>query len=125
MNNISTCLAQQTPPKQISTTESKDAIPASAPPPRAVLVDQAKQWAEKALARAAEIRGEDRDEECDVGCAVATHNIGEFLEMEGRIAEARMKYNEASSLAKKAGFKDGVANAKEGLKRLKELEKKR
>jgi hypothetical protein len=37
----------------------------------------------------------DRDTECDMGCAVATHNIGEFAEMDGDIAEARRKYEEA------------------------------
>lgn len=73
---------------------------------------------------AAKITPPDRNEECDVGCAVATHNLGEFCEMEGRIKEARQKYTEADSLAKAVGFADGQVNAKAGLKRLKELEKK-
>ncbi|KAF2874418.1 hypothetical protein BDV95DRAFT_604599 [Massariosphaeria phaeospora] len=122
MNNISTCLAQQTPPPA-SSTSSPSSFPSTPPPSRAVLVDQARQWANKALIQAAAIPSVDKNEECDLGCAVATHNLGEFLEMEGKINEARQKYDEAASLAKKAGFAQGQANAKAGLKRLKELEK--
>lgn len=58
-----------------------------------------------------------------MGCAVATHNLGEFLEMEGKIKEARQKYEEAASLAKAMGFAEGQTNARAGLKRLKELER--
>lgn len=58
-----------------------------------------------------------------MGCAVATHNLGEFYEMEGKIKEARQKYEEAAGLAKSMGFKEGQTNARAGLKRLKELEK--
>jgi hypothetical protein len=59
-----------------------------------------------------------------MGCAVATHNLGEFFEMEGKISEARQKYEEAASLAKKMSFSEGLTNARAGLKRLKEMEKK-
>jgi hypothetical protein len=58
-----------------------------------------------------------------MGCAVATHNLGEFFEMEGKVQEARQKYEEAATLAKKMGFADGLTNARAGLKRLKEMEK--
>jgi hypothetical protein len=58
-----------------------------------------------------------------VGCAVATHNLGEFFEMEGKLGEARQRYEEAASLAKKMGFKDGLVNARAGIKRCKDLEK--
>lgn len=58
-----------------------------------------------------------------MGCAVATHNLGEFLEMEGKITEARQKYEEASRLAKSIGFKEGQLNARSGMKRLLEAEK--
>lgn len=88
-----------------------------------MLVEQARQWASKALARAGTITPPDRNEECDVGCAVAMHNLGEFFEMEGRVKEARQKYNEAASLAKAVGFAEGQTNARAGLSRLKELEK--
>ncbi|KAH7083056.1 hypothetical protein BKA63DRAFT_502148 [Paraphoma chrysanthemicola] len=127
MNNISSCLAQQ------STPSSADAITMSTEPtdfpitnkaPRAVLIDQARQWALKALAHASTIKPPDRNEECDVGCTVATHNLGEFFEMEGKVKEARQKYEEAASLAKAMRFADGLANARAGLVRLKELEKK-
>jgi len=55
-----------------------------------------------------------------VGCAVATHNLGEFFEMQGRTDEARQKYEEAARLAKKIKFAEGVNNARMGIKRLKE-----
>lgn len=59
-----------------------------------------------------------------MGCAVATHNLGEFFEMQGKVEEARRQYEEASSLAKKLGFTEGVANARAGLKRMKDMGKK-
>jgi hypothetical protein len=114
VNNISTCLAQQTPPP----TSLPNAPP---PPPRSARVDQARQWADKALQRAASIA--EPDDECHVGCAVATHNLGEFYEMEGKMQDARRSYRDAEHLAKKLRFPEGQANAKAGLARLKELEK--
>lgn len=127
MNNISTSLAQQSP------TTASDAItmsteptdfPVTNKPPRTVLIEQARQWATKALAQAATIKAPERNEECDMGCAVATHNLGEFFEMEGKIKEAKQKYEEAASLAKAMGFSEGLTNAKLGLRRLQEVEKK-
>lgn len=99
-------------------------FPVTNAPPRTVLIDQARQWATKALAHAAAIPSTEKTEECDFGCAVATHNLGEFYEMEGKIKEARQKYEEAASLAKAMGFSEGQTNARAGLKRLKEMEKK-
>jgi hypothetical protein len=58
-----------------------------------------------------------------MGCAVATHNLGEFFEMEGKLAEAKTKYKEAARLAKKLGFAEGQGNARAGLERLTRLEK--
>jgi hypothetical protein len=55
---------------------------------------------------------------------VATHNLGEFFEMEGRTGEARQKYEEAAALAKKVGFAEGQTNARAGLRRVKEMEKR-
>jgi tetratricopeptide (TPR) repeat protein len=124
VNNISTCLAQQTPPPAalLSKSSTTPSFPSAPAPSREVLVDQAKQWANKALALAAQIKPPERNEECDVGCAVATHNLGEFFEMEGRIQEARQRYKEAESLSKAIGFADGQVNAQSGLKRLKGLD---
>ncbi|KNG49776.1 tpr domain-containing protein [Stemphylium lycopersici] len=127
MNNISTCLVQQTPSSSanaITMSSAPSDFPVTNSAPRTLLIEQAKQWAAKALAHAAQIKSPDRDEECDMGCAVATHNLGEFFEMEGKISEARQKYEEAASLAKKMSFSEGLTNARAGLKRLKELEKK-
>jgi tetratricopeptide (TPR) repeat protein len=128
VNNISTCLVQQTPPPDSSNAIALSSAPTDFPvtnaPPRAVLIDQARQWATKAIAHAAAITSPDRTEECDFGCAVATHNLGEFYEMEGKIKDARKKYEEAASLAKSMGFTEGQTNARAGLRRLMELEKK-
>ena len=101
-------------------TEPSD-FPITNKAPRTILIEQARQWATKALALSSTIQPPNRNEECDVGCAVATHNLGEFFEMEGKVGEARVKYEEAASLAKAMGFTEGYTNAKEGLKRLKEL----
>ncbi|KAF1844990.1 uncharacterized protein K460DRAFT_283710 [Cucurbitaria berberidis CBS 394.84] len=127
MNNISTCLVQQTPPSSsdaITMSSAPSDFPVTNSAPRTLLIEQARQWATKALAQAAAIKSPDRNDECDVGCAVATHNLGEFFEMEGKISEARQKYEEAASLAKKMGFAEGQTNARAGLKRLRVLEKK-
>ncbi|KAF2276763.1 uncharacterized protein EI97DRAFT_432999 [Westerdykella ornata] len=118
MNNISTCLAQQTPPPPSTSPPTKSSFPTTKPPSRAELVDQARQWANKAIEHAATIAPPERTEECDVGCAVATHNLGEFFEMEGRWKEARLKYEEADSVAKVVGFEEGRERAKEGIRRL-------
>ncbi|KAG9999404.1 hypothetical protein KCU78_g15922, partial [Aureobasidium melanogenum] len=87
-------------------------------PSRAVLVENAKQWAQKALELAADIQPPTRDEECDVGCAVALHNLGEFAEMNKDIAEAKKRYKEAVSLARAIGFEDGLENSSAALRRL-------
>ncbi|KAG9243092.1 hypothetical protein BJ878DRAFT_535461 [Calycina marina] len=108
MNNLSISLAQQLPPP----------VPGQAPVSRPALIGNARSWAEKAIAVAAKITPPDRNEECDVGCAVATHNLGEFAEMDGNIAEARKRFEEAKTLAKVVGFADGVKNAEEALKRI-------
>lgn len=126
VNNISTCLSQQSPPPSkdaLALSSSPTDFPITNAPPRAVLLDQARQWATKAIVHAAAIPSADKTEECDFGCAVATHNLGEFYEMEGKINEARQKYEEAAGLAKSLGFKEGQVNARAGLKRLKEMEK--
>lgn len=127
VNNISTCLSQQSPPPTkdaLALSSAPTDFPVTNAPSRAVLLDQARQWATKAIAHAAAIPTADKTEECDFGCAVATHNLGEFYEMEGKVEQARQKYDEAAALAKTLGFKEGQVNARAGLKRLKALESK-
>jgi tetratricopeptide (TPR) repeat protein len=108
MNNLSISLAQQPSPPTSS-------IP---PPSRSALISNARSWAEKSLSIAAQIKPPERNEECDMGCAVATHNLGEFAEMDGNLTEARKKYEEAKSLSKAIGFFEGVERADEGIKRV-------
>lgn len=110
MNNLATSLAQQ---------QTNAPFDSHQPPvARAELVSNARAWALKALKLASEIAPPNRNEDCDVGCAVATHNLGEFAEMDGDIQEARRRYSEAEGLAKAIDFQEGVKNAREGLKRV-------
>lgn len=111
MNNLSISLAQQDPP----------AVPGQPIPSRAALISSAKTWAGHALAITSKIQPPERTEECDVGCAVATHNLGEFAEMEGDIAEARRRYQEAMALAKALKFQEGITNSEGALKRIEKL----
>ena len=108
MNNIAAAIAQQRP-----VTE-----PGTPPPSPAQLRESGKVWANRALELAATIKPPDRNTECDHGCVVATHNLGEFAEMDGNVAEARERYEEAGSIAHAIGFEEGVISANEGLKRL-------
>ena len=111
MNNLSISLAQQIPPP----------ISATPPPSRPALVSSARTWAQKSLSIAAGIKPPERNDECDVGCAVATHNLGEFAEMDGNIVEARRRYEEARGLSQAIGFRGGVERAQEGLERVAKL----
>ena len=83
----------------------------------------ARSWADKALAVAAQITPPARTAECDVGCATATHNLGEFAEMDGDLREARRRYDEAAQLAKVLAYAEGIQASRDGLKRLAEREK--
>jgi hypothetical protein len=93
-------------------------VPGQKTPTRQALIRTARSWAQNSLETSSKIQPPERDEECDVSCAVATHNLGEFAEMEGKVAEARKLYEEAQSLAKAMGFEEGVVNSDAALKRL-------
>ena len=108
MNNLSISLAQQTQPTASGTP----------PPSRAALVENARTWAQKAIDTAAGIKPPERNEECDMGCAVAMHNLGEFAEMNGDFDEAKRLYKEAASLANAIGFLEGAQNSGDGYKRV-------
>lgn len=108
MNNLSISLAQQNPPP----------TPGQPPASRSALVSNARSWAEKAVAVTNKIVPPNRTEECDHACVVATHNLGEFAEMDSNIAEARRFFMEAKSLAIGIGFQEGVSNAEQALKRI-------
>lgn len=132
MNNLAISISQQRPPPGFGVRNANITAP-SAPfnpsTPESLhtplpLTEQARQWATKAVNLTSSIAPPERDEECDLACAVATHNLGEFAEMEGRIAEARRRYTEAASLAKAIGFEEGLQNSNDGIKRLKGKEDK-
>ncbi|KAG0136537.1 hypothetical protein HOY82DRAFT_479001 [Tuber indicum] len=106
MNNLSATLSQQpiTPTLPVSREQ--------------LVEDSATPWAQKALKLANSIKPPDRTEECDLGCAVAMHNLAEFAEMLGDRELARQRYLEARSLAREMGVEEGVMKAEEGLKRV-------
>nr|POF01185.1 tpr repeat-containing protein p27g11.02 [Quercus suber] len=125
MNNLASSLAQQSPraaaaaqQKIASVTIQQSSATATPTLSRESLIENAKTWAEKALAVAAHVSPPDRSEECDVGCAVATHNLGEFAEMLGDTARAKERYVEAISLARAIGFREGVENSSARLQKL-------
>ncbi|TKA76676.1 hypothetical protein B0A55_02603 [Friedmanniomyces simplex] len=125
MNNLASSLAQQSPRAARATAAyaSSTAITPSQAPTgpvatRESLLQNAEAWAQKALDIAATIQPPARNEECDIGCAVATHNLAEFAEMLGRKEEARGKYAEAISIARAVGLQDGVDNSSARLRRL-------
>lgn len=111
MNNLSISLAQQLPPPNYPQPVSREAT-----------LDAAQAWAEKAVKLASQIKPPERNEECDMGCAVATHNLGELAEMGGNYKDAKRRFEEAKSLAKAIGFEQGVKNAVEALKRIAAVE---
>jgi len=126
MNNLASSLAQQSPraaaaAQQFAQSQTISEQPAQPPITRETMIINAQTWAQKAIDVAAQIKPPARDEECDMGCAVALHNLGEFAQMRGDFVEASKKFTEAVSLAKAVGFLEGVEN---GEARLKELESK-
>lgn len=124
MNNLASSLAQQSPraaqaAQTYSQSRNINTAPAGPSATRETMIDNAKTWAQKALDVAAKIGPPERDEECDVGCAVATHNLGEFAEMLQNFTEARQRYQEAISIARAIGFEEGVENSSARLRKLK------
>jgi hypothetical protein len=89
---------------------------------REQMVDNARLWAEKALALGQQIRAPQRNEECDIGCVVATHNLGEIAEMLGNKDAAIGRYTEAVSLAKGIGYQEGLEMSSRRLRELKKLQ---
>lgn len=108
MNNIAAALAQQRPVVE----------PGTPPPTPAQLRESGRAWLRRAIEMAGSVKPPKRDEECDRGCVAATHNLGEFAEMDGDVREAREKYEEAASIAHAIRFDEGLIAAEEGIRRL-------
>ncbi|KAK5112542.1 hypothetical protein LTR85_011234 [Meristemomyces frigidus] len=123
MNNLASSLAQQSPraaraAQAYAVSRNIDERPTGPTVTRETMIQNARTWAQKALDVAAGIQPPERDEECDLGCAVATHNLAEFAEMVGDVAEARRRYGEAVSLGRAIGFGEGVENSSARLRKL-------
>ncbi|KAF2758516.1 hypothetical protein EJ05DRAFT_475819 [Pseudovirgaria hyperparasitica] len=137
MSNLANCIFQTTPPPSLTTAKplpatsfkqpastsslppSQDSFPTTPHPSKEVLRTQASAWARKALALSTSIT-EGRTQECDLGCAAATHALGEFAEAGGEFDVARKLYEEAKGRSVGLGFEEGVKNAEMGLKRIEE-----
>ena len=96
----------------------KDQLPAEPLATRESLLQNARTWAHKALDVAAAIVPPARTEECDVGCVVALHNLGEFAQMAKDLPEARKRYNGALSLARALNYEEGIENTSAQLRAL-------
>lgn len=125
MNNLASSLAQQSPraaraAQAYAASHNINEQPAGPTVTRETMIANAQTWAQKALDVSAGIKPPERNEECDLGCAVATHNLGEFAEMLGNAAEAKRRYQEAISLGRAIGFLEGVENSSERLRKLQE-----
>lgn len=126
MNNLASSLAQQSPrmareAQAYATSQNIDTRPSGPVAIKETMLESAKTWAQKALDVAGTIKPPLRTEECDVGCAVALHNLGEFAEMARDVDLAQRQYKEAVSLARAIGFEDGVAQSSERLRALSSL----
>ena len=117
VNQVSAALSLQRPGSAPSLGTSK-ANPKISGPTAADLQKQAKQWAEKALTMAQAVSPPERTEECDIACAVTTHNLAELAQISGDTVTAKKLFQEAKSLSKAVGFEDGVKEASIALRRL-------
>lgn len=109
MNNLSISLLLQNPPPS----------PSVAPTSHVVMLDNATQWARKAVALADSISDPaHRTPECDQGCAVAMVNLGDLARRAGDAAEARRWFRQGKKLSKDVGFVEGMQMAEAGLREL-------
>ncbi|KAK6337544.1 hypothetical protein TWF730_002941 [Orbilia blumenaviensis] len=106
LNNVGACNMQRR-------------LPSGEPMDRETQLESAKKWMEKALDIASNIKPPARTEECDQGCVVALHNIGEVEEQLGKMDEAMLKFQEAQSLAFAVGFTEAYQNAGFAQERIK------
>lgn len=123
MNNLASSLAQQSPQAsreaQVhATSRNINERPTGPAASKESMIENARIWAQKALDVAAAIKPPVRNGECDVGCAVALHNLGEFAEMGKDIDLAKRKYQEAIGLARAIGFQEGIEQSSARLREL-------
>lgn len=123
MNNLASSIAQQSPraareAQAYAVSQNINERPVGPAATKESMIENAKQWAQKAIDVAAAIQPPARNEECDVGCAVAMHNLGEFAERSKDMALARQKYQEAVRLARAIGFEEGVEQSSARLREI-------
>lgn len=119
MTNLAASLSQQTPNAAAAVqTQLDTGMGRTVPLSRSMLLEMARIWAQKALDTAGQIKPPVRDAECDMGCAVALHNLGEIAEMLRDFDLARRKYGEAISLSRAIAFDEGVEQSSARLREL-------
>jgi tetratricopeptide (TPR) repeat protein len=126
MSNLASSLAQQSPraaraAQAYAQSRNIQSVPSGPIATKEQMLDNACLWAEKALSLGRQIQPPQRSEECDVGCVVATHNLGEIAEMLGNKQAAIERYTEAVSLAKGIGYQEGLEMSSGRLRDLKKI----
>lgn len=121
MNNLAASFAQY-PAGAAGSTQLSSGLQhlsdAAMPTTRKECLEAAENWAQNAYGHANDVKGDERTEECDSGCAVALCNWADVAAMMGKKDVAKRKYEECITMSSKLGFDEGVAQAQEGLARL-------
>ncbi|KAL4896789.1 hypothetical protein BDV59DRAFT_171544 [Aspergillus ambiguus] len=97
--------------------------PIQAPEPdkvRTQMLENAGQWAQKAIEVSAKIKPPVRDWDCDIASTVATYNLGTLAADKNKQEEAKRLFTKALSDAQALGYPEGIEAAEESLKKLKE-----
>jgi tetratricopeptide (TPR) repeat protein len=122
MNNLAASFAQHPiySPAAVEASETlKEIFDSAMPRTRKDCLEAAMNWARNAYTHARDVKGDDRNEECDEACAVALCNWGDVAAILGKPELARKKYEQCIDMSKKMDFSAGVKQAQEGLTKLK------
>lgn len=123
MNNLAACFAQHPvlgSHEPIPNAPAiSNAINASGmPTTRDGFLEAAWNWARNARLHAKDVDASERTPECDEACAVALSNMGDIAAMQGKVAEARRRFQQCIELSRKIDFEQGVKQAEAGLRNL-------
>lgn len=122
VNNLAVCFAQH-PARAIDSSmlasaPSEDPKSSGAPVSRVTHLENARRWAENAYQHGIETKGETRTPECNEACAVALCNLGDIASLLADFSEARRRFEQALDVSQTLEYGPGIAQAKEGLRRL-------
>ncbi|KAL2758643.1 hypothetical protein ACRALDRAFT_1048363 [Sodiomyces alcalophilus JCM 7366] len=123
MNNLAASFAQH---PVLGSSEPIPHAPAIAnainasgmPTTREGFLEAAWNWARNAKNHAKDVESSERTPECDEACAVALSNMGDIAAMQGKVAEARRRFQQCIELSRKIDFGQGIKQAEAGLRNL-------